>query len=102
MKYDLRVKSCLGYFSVKDAVRILGIVACAGVCGDLASDNLLIALVRSTMVVAYIALLIKDTEYRRMMFLYAYIFNCIAQPAIFLLGAEGYEINATRAAERSC
>ena len=80
----------------------MGIVSIAGLCGDIASQHPFIALVRSTMVVTYLGTLYKDSEYWRMLFFYAFIFNAIAQPSLVVMGAEGFEINATKAAEREC
>ena len=37
-----------------------------------------------------------------MLFFYAFVFNCIAGPTLVFMGAEGYEINVQKAAERSC
>ena len=97
-KYDYRLtfklKSCLGYFSIPDAIRVLGIISIAGLCGDIASGHLFIALVRATQVVAFIGTRYQDSAYWRMLFFYAFIFNVIAQPTLVLMGAEGFEINA--------
>ena len=102
MGYDLRVKSCLGYFKISQAVKILGFLAIIGMVGDFASGNPIIGCVRAIEVAAFLALLHKDDEFRRMVFFYAFVFSCVVSPALVMCGVEGFSINMEAAANRSC
>ena len=85
----LKLKSCLGYFKIHQAVSVFGIISCMGMFADYAGGYYVIGTIRAIQVVAFFTMTYNDTKFTRMIFFYAFVFNMIAAPSLFLLGVDG-------------
>ena len=60
--------------------------------------------IRGIQVVTFFTMTYNDTKFTRMCFFYAFVFNMIAGPSLFLLGVDGVQdkFDISKAAKRSC
>ena len=99
-----RLRSCLGYFKIHQAVTIFGIVASVGMVADFVGGYYTVGCVRAIEVVSFFAMTFKDGKFTRMCFFYAFVFNMVVGPSLYLFGVDGVteKLNISKAAERSC
>ena len=99
-----RLKTCLGYFKIHQAVTIFGIVATMGMFADFAGGYYTIGCVRAIEVTAFFTMTLRDNHFTRMCYFYSFVFSVVAGPGLFLLGVDGVteKLDISKAAKRSC